>query len=81
MNVYASALFTALNDGKTSAILSFCRSVVFLVVPVFILPYFIGLDGVWASIPVGELLSIFMVVYYFQKLSFHNNEMIEENKD
>ena len=76
MNVYASALFTALNDGKTSAILSFCRSVVFLVIPVFILPYFIGLDGVWASIPVGELLSIVMVIYYFQKLSFYNNEVI-----
>lgn len=70
VNVYASALFTALNDGKTSAILSFCRTVVFLVLPVFILPMFIGLDGVWASIPAGELLSIIMVVYYFRKLSF-----------
>ena len=72
VNVYASALFTALNDGKTSAILSFCRTVVFLVLPVFILPMFIGLDGVWASIPVGELLSIMMVVYYFRKLNFKN---------
>lgn len=72
VNVYASALFTALNDGKTSAILSFCRTVVFLVVPVFVLPVIIGLDGVWASIPVGELLSIMMVIYYFRKLSFKN---------
>lgn len=72
VNVYASALFTALNDGKTSAILSFCRTVVFLVLPVFILPMFIGIDGVWASIPAGELLSIIMVVYYFRKLSFKN---------
>lgn len=72
VNVYASALFTALNDGKTSAILSFCRTVVFLVIPVFVLPIIIGLDGVWASIPVGELLSIIMVIYYFRKLSFKN---------
>ena len=72
VNVYASALFTALNDGKTSAILSFCRTVVFLVVPVFVLPVIIGLDGVWASISVGELLSIMMVIYYFRKLSFKN---------
>lgn len=72
VNVYASALFTALNDGKTSAILSFCRTVIFLVLPVFILPMFIGIDGVWASIPAGELLSIIMVVYYFRKLSFKN---------
>lgn len=72
VNVYASALFTALNDGKTSAILSFCRTVVFLVIPVFVLPIIMGLDGVWASIPVGELLSIMMVVYYFRKLNFKN---------
>lgn len=68
INVYASALFTALNDGRTSAILSFCRAVVFLVVPVLVLPAIIGLDGVWVSIPFGELLSLLMVVYYFRKL-------------
>lgn len=70
INVYASALFTALNDGKTSAILSFCRTVVFLVIPVIILPVIAGIDGVWAAIPVGEVLSILMSVYYFRKLHF-----------
>lgn len=70
VNVYASALFTALNDGRTSAILSFCRAVVFLVVPVIVLSIIIGLDGVWASIPVGELLSLVMGIYYFRKLKF-----------
>ena len=70
INVYASALFTALNDGRTSAILSFCRAVVFLVIPVLVLPPFMGLDGVWASIPIGELMAIVMCLYYFRKLSF-----------
>ena len=70
VNVYASALFTALNDGRTSAILSFCRAVVFLVIPVLVLPALIGLDGVWASIPVGELLALVMGAYYFKKLQF-----------
>lgn len=70
INVYASALFTALNDGRTSAILSFCRAVVFLVIPVLTLPAIFELDGVWASIPVGELLSLVMSIYYFRKLKF-----------
>ena len=70
INVYASALFTALNDGRTSAILSFCRAVVFLVIPVLALPPLIGLDGVWASIPVGEVLALVMSIYYFRKLKF-----------
>lgn len=68
VNVYASAWFTALNDGRTSAILSFCRAVVFLVVPVLVLPIFIGLDGVWVSIPVGEILALLMSIYYFVKI-------------
>ena len=70
INEYSSSLFTALNDGKTSAILSFCRTVVFLVVPVLVLPMIIGLDGVWWSMPIGELLSFAMSVYYFRKLYF-----------
>lgn len=66
-NVFASGWFTALNDGKTSAILSFCRTIIFMVVPVLILPQIFEMDGVWLSITVGELLSIGMSIYYFVK--------------
>lgn len=67
LNVFSSGWFTALNDGKTSAILSFCRTVIFMVIPVFILPQILGMSGVWLSITVGETLSILMGVYYFTK--------------
>lgn len=66
-NVFGSGWFTALNDGKTSAIISFCRTVIFMVIPVLILPRIFEMDGVWMSITVGEALSIFMVIYYFIK--------------
>lgn len=66
-NIFASGWFTALNDGKTSAILSFCRTILFMVIPVLILPNIIGMDGVWLSITVGELLSLGMSIYYFLK--------------
>lgn len=66
-NVFASGWFTALNDGKTSAILSFCRTVIFMIVPVLVLPGIFGMDGVWMSITTGEVLSILMSVYYFRK--------------
>lgn len=64
-NVFASGWFTALNDGKTSAILSFCRTIIFMVVPVLVLPSIFGMDGVWMSITVGETLSLIMSVFYF----------------
>ena len=66
-NVFASGWFTALNDGKTSAILSFCRTVIFMVIPVLVLPNLLEMDGVWLSITVGEVLSIAMSIYYFVK--------------
>ena len=69
-NVFASGWFTALNDGKTSAILSFCRTIIFMVLPVLVLPRLFGMDGVWMSITAGEVLSILMSIYYF--IRFHS---------
>ena len=66
-NVFASGWFTALNDGKTSAILSFCRTILFMVIPVLVLPHFFEMDGVWMSLAAGEILSITMSIYYFVK--------------
>lgn len=66
-NIFASGWFTALNDGKTSAILSFCRTVIFMIAPVLILPGIFGMDGVWMSITAGEVLSILMSIFYFRK--------------
>lgn len=78
-NTFASGWFTALNDGKTSAILSFCRTIVFLVVPVLILPRLLALDGVWLSLVLGELLSLVMAIYYFRKFRGVWNPARKEN--
>ena len=66
-NIFSSGWFTALNDGRTSAILSFCRTIIFMVVPVLVLPRFFEMDGVWMSLAVGEILSLAMSIYYFIK--------------
>lgn len=68
LNGFASAMFTALNDGRVSAILSFFRTLVFIVVSALVLPSILGLDGVWLAIPLAELLSIGMTIYYFKKM-------------
>lgn len=68
MNIYSSAMFTALSDGRVSAILSFCRAFLFSVLPVLILPVFLGLDGVWLSLAAGEFLSAGTSIYYLRKM-------------
>ena len=56
--IFASGFFTALNDGVTSALISFLRTLVFQVAAVLLLPKLWGLDGVWISIVVAELMAV-----------------------
>lgn len=56
--IFASGFFTALNDGVTSAIISFLRTLVFQCAAVIILPMLWGIDGVWISIIVAEVMAV-----------------------
>lgn len=67
-NGFSSAMFTALNNGKISAILSFFRTLVFILIMALVLPLIWGITGVWIATPVAEVLAIFMTVYYFKKM-------------
>ena len=67
MNIYTSALFTALSDGRVSALLSFCRTFVFIVGFLILLPLWLQMTGVWLSIPLAETVSFCMTLYYLGK--------------
>lgn len=67
MNVFASALFTALSNGKVSAFLSFCRTFVFVIGFLLILPLFWQMTGVWISTPCAEALSFAVSLACFKK--------------
>lgn len=56
--IFGSSFFTALNDGLTSAIISFLRTLVFQVAAVLLLPLIFGLDGIWYSIIVAEFMAM-----------------------
>ena len=55
--IFFSGFFTALNDGITSAIISFLRTLVFQIAAVLLLPMVWGIDGIWWSIVVAELMA------------------------
>lgn len=59
--------FTAINDAKTSAVLSFMRSIVFRVLVVFIFYILGGIDGVWFGSSVSEFISIIMCIFVIKK--------------
>ncbi|MGI6031121.1 MAG: MATE family efflux transporter [Eubacteriales bacterium] len=57
VNVFLSAMFTALSNGFLSALLSFLRTLVFLVGGLLFFPWWLGVDGVWIAVPAAEALS------------------------
>lgn len=63
--IYSSGFFTALNDGVTSAIISFLRTLVFQTAAVIFLPMLWELDGVWISIVVAEVMAVMFSVIFF----------------
>lgn len=66
--IFFSGFFTALNDGVTSAIISFMRTLVFQIAAVLILPLIFGLDGIWISLIVAELMAVMVsLVFVFAK--------------
>ncbi len=56
--IFSSGFFTALNDGLTSALISFLRTLVFEVAAVLLLPLIWEIDGVWISIIVAEVMAV-----------------------
>lgn len=62
--IYGSSFFTALNDGLTSALISFLRSLLFEVAAVIILPLLFGIDGIWYSVVVAELTAAVMSILF-----------------
>ena len=62
--ICGSGFFTALNDGVTSAIISFLRTLVFQVAAVLILPLIWGIDGIWYSIVVAEMMSVIFSAFF-----------------
>ena len=64
MAIFGSGFFTALNDGLTSAAISFLRTVVFQVAAVLIFPLFWGIDGIWWSLVAAELAAVAVFVIF-----------------
>lgn len=62
--IFGSSFFTALNDGLTSALISFLRTLVFQVTAVIIFPVFWALDGIWWSVVAAEVMAVAVTILF-----------------
>ena len=63
VNVFASGFFTALNNGKVSALISMLRTFILEAGALILLPKYFDLNGVWWAMPVAEILAILVAVF------------------
>ena len=63
-SIFGSAFFTALNDGLTSALISFLRTLVFQASAVLVFPILWELDGIWLSIVGAEFMAVTATVIF-----------------
>ncbi len=62
--IFGSAFFTALSNGIVSALIAFLRTLVFELGAVLLLPSLFGVDGIWSSIVVAELMAAICVTLF-----------------
>ncbi|OQY31069.1 MAG: hypothetical protein B6241_14880 [Spirochaetaceae bacterium 4572_59] len=67
ITLFGSAFFTAFENGKISALISFTKSFVVFMIIAFILPGMYGITGIWMITPLTEFAAMILVFYYMKK--------------
>ena len=63
-SIFSSSLFTALNNGFVSALISFMRTLFFQIGCVLLIPLILAEDGIWLSTTIAEALSLVLSFYF-----------------
>lgn len=64
LNTMTSAYFTALNNGKISACISFVRTLLFQTTCILLSPQLFGPNGIWLSIVYAIILALPISIYF-----------------
>ena len=74
VNLFASAWFTGLNNGKVSAMVSFVRNLVLELGFVFLMPALFGPDGIWLAVDAAEvcclIISLSLLAAYRKRYGY-----------
>jgi putative MATE family efflux protein len=70
-NIFTSAMFTALSNGKISAILSFLRTFGFIAIGLLILPSLFNMAGIWLAVPLAEFITLFLSISFILRYKKH----------
>lgn len=63
-NVAGSMYFTSINCPKQSAVIAFLRGIFILLITIFVFPSLWGMDGIWLTSPVTEIITLAATVFF-----------------
>ncbi|MGV8905761.1 MAG: hypothetical protein ACOH15_04095 [Acetobacterium sp.] len=67
INIFTSALFTALSNGKVSVQISFARTFLFTVGNIIGYSIIFGITGFWFAVPLAEISTLVLAIFYIKK--------------
>ncbi len=66
-NIVLTSYIQSKETIREAFIISISRGFIFIVIVLFVLPRFIGIDGVWLTLPIVELMATIMSMVRFKK--------------
>jgi Na+-driven multidrug efflux pump len=77
VQVIASGMFQALGKAVPALFLSLLRQIIILIPLILVVPRFLGIDGIWISFPLADLISFAIsLVFYLRELKiFRSSEL------
>ena len=76
----AGNLFQCLGMVRKSILLSLSRQLLFLVPCLYLLPLWLGQDGVWISFPISDILAAALALFLILRL-FHKFSLLKDGDD
>ena len=67
IQLIGAAYFQAIGKSKPALLLTLSRQGFFFIPLLFLLPPYIGIDGVWLSFPIADLLSTLVTIYFLNR--------------
>lgn len=66
LNILLSSYYTALAKAKYSLIIALLRGLVFIALGLWILPMFLGITGIWLTVPIAEFLTFLVALFIYR---------------
>jgi len=74
-NIVLSMFFTAVHRAMDSAVIAFCRSLIFMLTGLFVLPLFLGDDGLWLTVVFAEALTFLTALFLLRRRPLNQEQV------